>query len=59
MKKIIIILFSVIAMASLLLLVSRQPNSQVAKLNPVKVISDSLIAPSHALVTLDPDTIKK
>ena len=59
MKKLLIIVFSIIAMASLLLLVSRQPNKQVTKIDPVKMISDSLLTPTNALVKIDLDTIKK
>jgi hypothetical protein len=47
MKQLIIILVSIVAIASLLWLILQQPHSPEAGLHPVKMVADSLISPNQ------------
>ena len=53
MRKLVIIILSLLAIASLLILMSRQPQPVAQDLNPVDIITDSLVTPAQPLVLVD------
>lgn len=57
MKQLIIILLSLIAMTSLVLLMSRQPQKTAIKIDPVKVMTDSLISPEQPVIARNSDSL--
>ncbi|MFK7970342.1 MAG: hypothetical protein AB8F95_08245 [Bacteroidia bacterium] len=50
MKKLIIILFSLVAMASLVVLISRNPQKPATEKHPVTAFADTLLHPGQDVV---------
>ncbi|MEZ4685718.1 MAG: hypothetical protein R3B47_06525 [Bacteroidia bacterium] len=50
MKQLIIIFLSIVAIASLIVLISQQPHNPELGLSPVKVVTDSLISPAQPAI---------